>query len=469
MKNYNYTFLLSISLVAALGGLLFGYDWVVIGGAKPFYELYFGITNSPALQGWAMSSALVGCVAGAAIAGKLADSYGRRPILIVAAILFSLCALGTGASETFTVFIIWRIIGGVGIGIASTISPLYIAEIAPQETRGLFVSINQLTVVIGILAAQITNMLITDVIPPDYSHEQILASWNGQTGWRWMLWAGFFPAVLFFILMFLIPESPRYLAKKGNHDKAENTLTKIGGLAYAKEEIATIKETFTEETEKTDFKMLLDKRALPILLIGIVLASFQQWCGINIIFNYAQEIFVSAGYSINDLFMNIVITGSINLVFTLVAMGTVDKIGRKKLMLFGSAGLAIIYALLGYFYYTNVTGLPLLLLVLLAIAIYAMSLAPITWVILSEIFPNRIRGVAMSVATFALWIASALLVQTFPIFNEYLGTSGTFWIYGIICALGFLFVLKKLPETKNKSLEEIEKLMVSDKESKNIQ
>jgi len=469
MKNYNYTFLLSISLVAALGGLLFGYDWVVIGGAKPFYELYFGITNSPALQGWAMSSALVGCVAGAAVAGKLADSYGRRPILIVAAVLFSLCALGTGASETFTVFIIWRIIGGVGIGIASTISPLYIAEIAPQETRGLFVSINQLTVVIGILAAQITNMLITDVIPPDYSHEQILASWNGQTGWRWMFWAGFFPAVLFFILMFLIPESPRYLAKKGSHEKAEHTLTKIGGLAYAKEAIATIKETFTEETEKTDFKMLLDKRALPILLIGIVLAAFQQWCGINIIFNYAQEIFVSAGYSINDLFMNIVITGSINLVFTLVAMGTVDKIGRKKLMLFGSAGLAIIYALLGYFYYTNVTGFPLLLLVLLAIAIYAMSLAPITWVILSEIFPNRIRGVAMSVATFALWIASALLVQTFPIFNEYLGTSGTFWIYGIICALGFWFVLKKLPETKNKSLEEIEKLMVSDKESKNIQ
>ncbi|RKR04912.1 sugar porter (SP) family MFS transporter [Flavobacterium sp. 90] len=469
MKNYNYTFLLSISLVAALGGLLFGYDWVVIGGAKPFYEIYFGISDSPALQGWAMSSALVGCVAGAAVAGKLADTYGRRPMLIVAAVLFSLCALGTGASETFTVFIIWRIIGGIGIGIASTISPLYIAEIAPQETRGLFVSINQLTVVIGILAAQITNMLITEVIPTGYTHAQILASWNGQTGWRWMFWAGFFPAILFFILMFLIPESPRYLAKKGKNDTAEATLTKIGGLAYGKEEISKIKETFTDETEKTDFRMLLDKKALPILTIGIVLAAFQQWCGINIIFNYAQEIFVSAGYSINDLFMNIVITGSINLVFTLVAMGTVDKIGRKKLMLFGSAALAVIYALLGYFYYTNVTGFPLLLLVLLAIAIYAMSLAPITWVILSEIFPNKIRGVAMSVATFALWIASALLVQTFPIFNEYLGTSGTFWIYGIICALGFVFVFKKLPETKNKSLEEIEELMVSDKKSKNIQ
>ncbi|SEO41764.1 MFS transporter, sugar porter (SP) family [Flavobacterium sp. CF108] len=469
MKNYNYTFLLSISLVAALGGLLFGYDWVVIGGAKPFYEIYFGISDSPALQGWAMSSALVGCVAGAAVAGKLADTYGRRPMLIVAAVLFSLCAIGTGASETFTIFIIWRIIGGIGIGIASTISPLYIAEIAPQETRGLFVSINQLTVVIGILAAQITNMLITEVIPAGYTHAQILVSWNGQTGWRWMFWAGFFPAVLFFLLMFLIPESPRYLAKKGKNDTAEATLTKIGGLAYGKEAITKIKETFTDETEKTDFKMLLDKKALPILTIGIVLAAFQQWCGINIIFNYAQEIFVSAGYSINDLFMNIVITGSINLVFTLVAMGTVDKIGRKKLMLFGSAALAIIYALLGYFYYTNVTGFPLLLLVLLAIAIYAMSLAPITWVILSEIFPNRIRGVAMSIATFALWIASALLVQTFPIFNEYLGTSGTFWVYGIICSLGFVFVFRKLPETKNKSLEEIEELMVSDRQSKNIQ
>lgn len=469
MKNYNYTFLLSISLVAALGGLLFGYDWVVIGGAKPFYEIYFGISDSPALQGWAMSSALVGCVVGAAVAGKLADTYGRRPMLIVAAVLFSVSAIGTGASETFTVFIIWRIIGGIGIGIASTISPLYIAEIAPQETRGLFVSINQLTVVIGILAAQITNMLITEVIPAGYSHAEILTSWNGQTGWRWMFWAGFFPAVLFFILMFLIPESPRYLAKKGNHDTAEKTLTKIGGLAYGKEAIVKIKETFTDETEKTDFRMLLDKKAIPILIIGIVLAAFQQWCGINIIFNYAQEIFVSAGYSINDLFMNIVITGSINLVFTLVAMGTVDKLGRKKLMLFGSGALAVIYALLGYFYYTNVTGFPLLLLVLLAIAIYAMSLAPITWVILSEIFPNRIRGVAMSIATFALWIASALLVQTFPIFNEYLGTSGTFWLYGIICALGFVFVFKKLPETKNKSLEEIEELMVSDKKSKNIQ
>jgi len=465
MKNYNYTFLLSISLVAALGGLLFGYDWVVIGGAKPFYEVFFGIADSPALQGWAMSSALVGCMAGAAVAGSLADKYGRRPLLIVAAILFSISMYGTGASQTFDAFITWRIISGVGIGIASTISPLYIAEIAPPETRGMFVSINQLTVVIGILGAQITNMLITEAIPDGFTPADIMASWNGQTGWRWMFWAGMFPSVLFFLLMFLIPESPRYHAKKGLFEKAGVTLTKIGNANYASIAINQIRETFIVEDRKANLKLLLDKRTLSILLIGIVLAAFQQWCGINIIFNYAQEIFVSAGYSINDLFMNIVITGSINLIFTIVAMGTVDRFGRKKLMLLGSGGLAIIYAVMGYFYYANITGLPLLILVLLAIAIYAMSLAPIVWVILSEIFPNRIRGIAMSISTFALWIASALLVQTFPLLNNALGTSGTFWIYGMICAAGFVFVLRNLPETRNKTLEEIEEELLSDRKN----
>lgn len=466
MKHLNYAFLLSISLTAALGGLLFGYDWVVIGGAKPFYEVFFGIANNPALQGWAMSSALVGCVAGAAVAGKLADTYGRKPLLIIAAVLFSLSAVGTGFAETFNAFILWRIMGGVGIGIASTISPLYIAEIAPPKTRGLLVSINQLTLVIGILGAQITNMLITEKIPEGFTTTQILLSWNGQTGWRWMFWAGLFPAVLFFILMFLVPESPRYLAKKGNYEKASKILDKIGGTEYTNTAITEIKDSFKDDAQGADIKMLFDKRTIGILTIGIVLAAFQQWCGINIIFNYAQEIFVSAGYGINELFMNIVITGSINLIFTIVAMGTVDKLGRKKLMLLGSGGLAVIYAVMGYFYYSNITGLPLLILVLLAIAVYAMSLAPIVWVILSEIFPNRIRGLAMSVSTFALWIASALLVQTFPFLNESLGTSGTFWVYGVICAAGFVFVQRRLPETKNKSLEEIEELLTADKTNK---
>ncbi len=466
MKKYNYPFLIAISLVAALGGLLFGYDWVVIGGAKPFYELFFDITNSPATQGWAMSSALLGCILGAVVAGTFADRYGRKYLLLLAAALFAISAFGTGAASTFSLFILYRIIGGVGIGMASTLSPMYIAEIAPAETRGLFVSINQLTIVIGILAAQITNMLITQPIPEGFSPHEILLSWNGQTGWRWMFWAELFPAVFFFLLIFFIPESPRYLAKKGRYQKSEEILAKIGGAFYAQEVIHKIQEILRSNSKKPSLKDLLDKRALSILTIGVVLAAFQQWCGINIIFNYAQEIFVSAGYSINDLFMNIVITGSINLLFTLIAMGTVDKLGRKKMMLYGAGALTIIYGVLGFFYYINLTGMPMLLLVLLAIAVYAVSLAPVTWVVLSEIFPNRIRGVAMSISTFALWVASALLVQTFPYLNENLGTSGTFWLYGLICAAGFLFVYRKLPETKNKSLEEIEELLLPEEKSK---
>ena len=466
MKKYNYPFLIAISLVAALGGLLFGYDWVVIGGAKPFYELFFDITNSPATQGWAMSSALFGCILGAVVAGTFADRYGRKYLLLLAAALFTISAYGSGVASTFSLFILYRIIGGVGIGMASTLSPMYIAEIAPAETRGLFVSINQLTIVIGILAAQITNMLITQPIPEGFSPQEILLSWNGQTGWRWMFWAELFPAAFFFLLIFFIPESPRYLAKKGRYQKSEEILAKIGGAFYAQEVIHKIQEILRSNSKKPSLKELLDKRALSILTIGVVLAAFQQWCGINIIFNYAQEIFVSAGYSINDLFMNIVITGSINLLFTLIAMGTVDKLGRKKMMLYGAGALTIIYGVLGFFYYINLTGIPMLLLVLLAIAVYAVSLAPVTWVVLSEIFPNRIRGVAMSISTFALWVASALLVQTFPYLNENLGTSGTFWLYGLICAAGFLFVYRKLPETKNKSLEEIEELLLPEEKSK---
>ncbi|WP_163517022.1 sugar porter family MFS transporter [Gelidibacter japonicus] len=461
MKNFNYTFLMYITLVAALGGLLFGYDWVVIGGAKPFYELYFGIADSPSFQGWAMSSALVGCVAGAMFSGKLSDLYGRRLLLIVAAILFNLSAIGTGFSESFSVFILWRIVGGVGIGVASTISPLYIAEIAPQKTRGFFVSINQLTVVIGILAAQIANMLISHEIPESYSSVEILNSWNGQVGWRYMFWAELIPAILFFGLVFFIPESPRYLAKQNKYGSVEKILMKIGGVHYAKVAVQRIKESFSDDSSKTKINLLFNKKGMHIIAIGVVLAILQQWCGINIIFNYAQEIFVSAGYGINDLFMNIVITGSINLVFTIVAMSTVDKLGRKKLMLIGYGSLTMIYALVGYFYYTNISGFPLLLLVMIAIAVYAMTMAPITWVILSEIFPNRIRGVAMSISTFALWMASALLVQTFPLLNDYFGTSGIFWLYGSICALGFIFIFKFLPETKNKSLEDIEQQFLS--------
>jgi len=456
-KNFNQTFILYITLVSAMGGLLFGYDWVVIGGAKPFYERFFAIANSPALQGWAMSSALIGCLFGAVSSGVLADRFGRKIPLIFAAALFSISAIGTGAVSSFPLFIAFRLIGGLGIGLASAISPMYIAEISPAHIRGRLVSVNQLTIVIGILAAQVINLLIADKIAAGATDLEILNSWNGQMGWRWMFWAETFPAALFFLLAFFIPESPRYLIKSGNTLKATSILARIGGNSYATEEKNNIAQTIETTTQKVRYSELLSKKVRPVLLIGIVLAVFQQWCGINVIFNYAEEIFEAAGYSVGDMLFNIVITGAVNLIFTLVAMRVVDSWGRRKLMLVGSIGLAVIYFILGGSYMLHTGGIVILALVLLSIATYAMTLAPITWVVLSEIFPNRVRGIAMAIATTALWIACFILTYSFPILNKALNAGGTFWLYAGICFFGFLFILKKLPETKGKSLEEIEK------------
>jgi len=440
-----------------MGGLLFGYDWVVIGGAKPFYELYFELKGLPSLQGWAMSSALVGCVTGAAVAGSLSDRFGRKLLLILSGALFTLSAFGTGYADAFTPFVIYRILGGVGIGLASTLSPMYIAEIAPGEIRGRFVSLNQLTIVTGILAAQIANWQIALPIPDGFTDQQILNSWNGQWAWRWMFWAEMVPAFLFFVLMFFLPESPRYLARKRKDNKVIYILSRVGGLEYARSELSNIKETLKGNADKVDYKALLHPRILPMLVIGVVLAVFQQWCGLNVVFNYAEEIFASAGYDVSDILFNIVITGSINLIFTLVAMRTVDQWGRRLLMLIGAGGLTVIYIFLGGFYYFNFDGFPVLLMVLLAIATYAMSIAPVTWVILSEIFPNRIRGAAVAVSTLFLWAASFFLAYTFPLLNSSMGTHGTFWVYSVITLAGFIFIKLRLPETKGKTLEQIEK------------
>jgi SP family sugar porter-like MFS transporter len=458
--KFNIKYLLFLACTSALGGFLFGYDWVVIGGAKPFYELFFGISESPTLQGWAMSSALVGCIIGAVISGFVADRYGRKKPLIFAAILFIISAYGTGNADTYSLFIFYRILGGVGIGLASTLSPLYIAEISPAQYRGRFVSINQLTIVVGILAAQIANYLIADSIPHGYSASEIQSSWNGLSGWRFMFWAELIPAFLFFIMLFMIPKSPRFLVKIKEENEASIVLERIGGEKYAIKELASIHDSFAENEKPTvSLSSLKDKKIKKVLLLGIVLAIFQQWCGINIIFNYAEEIFTSAGYSVGDMLFNIIITGGVNLVFTFIAMRTVDSWGRRVLMLFGSFGLAIVYALLGAAYFFEFNGLPVLILVIVAIAIYAMSLAPITWVILSEIFPNRVRGIAMSIATFSLWIASFFLTLTFPLLNKALGASGTFWIYSGICLAGYFFIKMNLPESKGKTLEELEQII----------
>ncbi|WP_136480750.1 sugar porter family MFS transporter [Cognatitamlana onchidii] len=456
----NIKYILMISMVSALGGLLFGYDWVVIGGAKPFYEAFFQIADNPSLQGWAMSSALIGCLMGAALSGLLSDKYGRKRLLMFSAFLFTLSAAGTGATSHYTLFIIYRIIGGIGIGLASNLSPMYIAEIAPSHLRGRFVSLNQLTIVIGILLAQLANWQIAEAVPTGFSTEDILSSWNGQNGWRYMFWAEIIPAGLFLILIFFIPESPRWLAKNSSKTKVEAILNKIGGSGYAFSEYETIINSINNSDKSVPLSQLKSPKLKPILVLGIVLAIFQQWCGINVIFNYAEDIFKAAGFGVSDILFNIVITGIINLVFTFIAIYTVDKLGRRKLLLLGSLSLCLIYVCIGAAYYFNISGTILLVLVLLAIATYAMSLAPVVWVVISEIFPNRIRGVAMAIATLSLWGACFALTYTFPLLNAALGASGTFWLYGGICFFGWLFIYRKLPETKEKSLEEIEQEII---------
>lgn len=460
--SYNMTFIWLVCLVAAMGGLLFGYDWVVIGGAKPFYEPYFGISDAtPFLRGLAQSSALFGCLVGAVLSGIISDKSGRKRLLILSGLLFTISAVGTAFARNFLFFNVFRIIGGIGIGLASNLSPMYIAEISPAAMRGRFVSINQLTIVIGILAAQIVNWLIAQPVPENASAEFILASWNGQAGWRWMFGAETVPAFLFFLLMFFVPESPRWLIKYGKDKQAEGILSRLGGAEYASITIKDIKATLAgEEIARVNFRDLLEPKLRRIVMLGVFLAVFQQWCGINVIFNYAQEVFAAAGYGVSGIMLNIVITGIVNLLFTFVAIYTVDRFGRRILMLIGAGGLAGIYAILGAGYYLQSTGIHMLILVISAIACYAMSLAPITWVVISEIFPNRIRGAAMSVAVFSLWVGCTALTLTFPYLKTGLGAHGTFWLYGVICVIGFVVILIKLPETKGKSLEDIERELV---------
>jgi SP family sugar porter-like MFS transporter len=455
--KYNWNYLLSITLVSALGGLLFGYDYVVIGGAKPFYEPFFGISDSPFWQGWAMSCALIGCLGGSVLSGWLSDRFGRKKLLILSAALFVAASLGTGAANSFVTFVLFRMLGGIGIGLASNLSPMYIAEITPGNVRGRFVSLNQLTIVIGILAAQIINWRIAKPVPDGATANDILNSWNGQIGWRRMFYACSIPAGFFFLLTWLIPESPRWLAKNpSNHNNVLKILAKVGGSSFAESEFESISETLKSENQKSGFAMLKETGMSKILVLGVVLAIFQQWCGINVIFNYAQEVFANAGYSVSDTLFNIVITGSVNLIFTFVGIFTVDRFGRKVLMLIGAGGLTGMFAITGAMYFFHLQGLPLLIMVVAIIGCFAMSLGPVTWVVLSEIFPNRIRGFALSIATFALWAACFILTYTFPLLNKMLNASGTFWLYGLICLFGFWFIMKKLPETKGKSLEEIE-------------
>jgi sugar porter (SP) family MFS transporter len=456
LERTNKAYVWTVSLVAAMGGLLFGYDWVVIGGAKPFFEKYFEL-NSEELSGWANSCALVGCLIGSLVTGGLSDKLGRKKLLLASAFLFAVSSVMTGWAHNFQAFVCWRIVGGIGIGMASALSPMYIAEIAPASMRGRLVSLNQLMIVIGILAAQIVNFLIARPVPDDATAAMIGQSWNGQVGWRWMFTAVAVPSVFFFIGGLLVPESPRWLIKNGLPERAQKVLTRLGGAAYAENEIRDVQATLAAgEIHHVRFQDLLEPQLAKPLLIGCGLAVLQQWCGINVMFSYAEEIYRQAGYGVNDILFNIVCTGSVFFLFTLLALATVDKLGRRLLMLFGCGGLFLSHLFIGIAYSLHWKGLFVLVFTLAAIGCYAMSLAPVTWVLISEIFPNRIRGAAMSVSVTALWIACFLLTYAFPMLNHWLGSANTFWLFSAVCALGLIFIALCVPETKGRTLEQIE-------------
>jgi len=454
--DFRAAYIWGVAASAALGGLLFGYDWVVIGGAKAFYEVYFHL-DSERLVGWANSCALLGCLLGSMVAGWLSDAVGRRKTLLLSGMLFAVSSALTGWAYSFPAFVVWRIAGGVAIGLASNISPTYIAEISPAAWRGRLVSLNQLSIVTGILAAQIADWLIAQKVPENATPAYFYVTWNVQYGWRWMFTAVCLPAVVFFLVSLFIPESPRWLVARGRDSQARMLLGKIGGEAYANAELTRIQSSIRAETEEqSSWSELFAPRLRRILAIGLGLAVLQQWCGINVLFNYAQEVYRGAGYGINGVFFNIIVTGGINLLFTVLSMSLVDRFGRRPLMLFGCIGVGLANLLAGFAYHARLQGTPVLLATLASIAVYAVSLAPVTWVLIAEIFPNRVRGLGVAASVSTLWAASFVLTYTFPLIKNAIGISGAFLVYSGVCFVGAALVFVSIPETKGRALEDIE-------------
>ncbi|MBK0379708.1 sugar porter family MFS transporter [Mucilaginibacter sp. SD-g] len=441
-ETYNNNYIIGISFISALGGYLFGFDFAVISGALPFLRTQFMLDAW--WEGFLTGSLALGCIAGSLIAGKLSDRYGRKPGLMLAAAIFAVSSIGIALSQGLSLFVIMRFAAGIGVGMASMLCPMYIAEVSPAKVRGRNVAINQLTVVIGILITNLVNYLLAD---------------TGPDAWRWMFGLGVVPSVVFFLGVFWLPESPRWLLKDGQAEKAKAVLNKIGSPSFADKTIGAIQLSL-QGIKKESYKAVFDKTVRPAVLIGITLAVFQQFCGINVVFNYTSTIFESVGADLDRQLFETVAIGIVNLVFTLLAMRLVDRIGRRPLMLFGSLGLSVIYIILAFMLHGKYSATLISIFVLLAISTYAISLAPVTWVLISEIFPNKIRGAASSVAIVSLWGAYFVLVFTFPILAEWLGAYGPFYLYAGICFLGFLFVLKKVKETKGRTLEELEDSLV---------
>ncbi len=436
--RFNTGYILGISFISALGGYLFGFDFAVISGALPFLQKQFELNTY--WEGFATGSLALGAIIGCVIAGWVADKYGRKPGLLVAAAIFAFSSLGMAFAPSRDIFITTRFCAGIGVGMASMLSPMYIAEISPAHLRGRMVAINQLTIVIGILVTNLVNYTLRN---------------SGDDAWRWMFGLGFIPSALFFMGALWLPESPRWLVKAGKELQATAVLNKLGNSDYAAASLVDMVTSLTGTT-KTKFADVFKRGVLPAVLVGIGLAVFQQFCGINTVFNYAPKIFESIGASQDDQLLQTVFIGGVNLFFTIMAMLLVDKLGRKPLMLIGAGGLAIIYIIVVQLLAAHAPQVSWFLLS--AIGVYAMSLAPVTWVLISEIFPNKVRGSATAVAVICLWAAYFLLVFTFPVLFAKM-QDATFYIYAAVCIAGFLFIAFKVKETKGKSLEELENIM----------
>ena len=463
----NTGYLLKLTLVATLGGLLFGYDTAVISGTvsslENFFVLPFGLDemSANARLGFVVSSALIGCIIGGISGGIISKKLGRRNGLVLAAILFLLSAIGSSMPELFLkpigeadhtfiyIFIIYRIIGGIGVGLASMLSPLYIAEIAPAKIRGKLVSMNQFAIIFGMLVVYFVNYYIS---------RQGDDSWLNLVGWRWMFASEIIPAALFLVMLLFVPDTPRSLVLKSKPEKALDVLTKVNGIEEAKKILAEIQNTVVSHSSK------LFSFGTGIIVIGILLSVFQQFVGINVVLYYAPEIFKSMGSGTDIALLQTIIVGSVNLVFTVLAILTVDKFGRKPLMIIGALGMAISMFALGTTFFTETIGIAALVFMLVYVASFAMSWGPVCWVLLSEIFPNKIRGRALAVAVAAQWISNYLVSWTFPMMdkNSYLlekfNHGFAYWIYGGMGLLAAIFVWKFIPETKEKTLEEMEKL-----------
>lgn len=445
---------MTITLVASLGGFLFGFDMAVISGVLPFLQKQFALTASQ--EGWFVSSALVGCIVGVAFSGELSDRLGRKKPLFISAVLFLLSALGCALLPSLNWIIAARFLGGVGIGLASNVVPLYISEIAPARSRGRLITYYQFALTFGILVAYLTNAgLVKQATQADLSGSGVFHLIFVSEVWRGMLGLGVLPALLFLLGLFMVPESPRWLIQKGRLDEGRATLNRISDPVEAEKDMQNIRANLNEA--QVSYKELFAPRWRKALLIGILLPLFSQFSGINAIVYYGPSILSNAGVSLSNSLLSQVIFGAANMFFTLIAIWKVDSAGRRPLYLWGTAGATISLFLTGLCFATGATTTIWLLICVLAfLASFAFSIGPLKFVVAAEIFPNKIRGRAMAISIMVMWIADTIVGYLTPVLLKNFGTAATFWLFGGFCVIAFVTVFRLLPETKGKTLEEIE-------------